>query len=305
MGQTPPIRTDLFQVLPSGAYGAFVLSDPTNYFESMRGTLGKDKEAAKAMNEMEESLGKETGLSFEKDVLPAFRGNVVFAAYPTPENAGLDALIVIDDKNDGDPANAADRFQDWVARQVEKEGNQQGPLWTEKKVNNNRFFRITDENQAEMRKSFGNGMDDSQINRQALVGNKTVAWAMVGKAVLASTSQELLDRAVANYQNPGSGLDTDPKFAAHEKEVLDGSQQLFVLSLSRIAEGVRNTVRTEKMDADGRKIFNTILGAFEKLNDPLTMHGKMQPDGRSSGGAFIPLDYDKLLDFAGDMKNKH
>lgn len=305
MGQTPAIRSDLFHVLPSGAYGAIVMSDPANYVESFRTTLDKDKQTRKAMVEMEDSLQKEVGLDFEKDVMPAFRGNVVTAAYPDASNAGVDALIVIDDQNDGDPANAVERFQNWVKRQVAKEGNQQGPLWTEKTVNNNRFFRLTDDNQTEMRKSLSQGMDESNINKQSLVGSKTIAWAMVGKAVFASTSQELLDRAVANYQNPGAGLDTDPKFAAHEKELLDGSQQLMMFSLSRIAEGVRNTVRTTKMDADGRKVFESVVSAFEKLNDPLTIRGQVQPDGRMSGGAFIPLDYDKLLDFAGDMKNKH
>lgn len=301
LGNTISLRPDLFHVLPAGAYGAFAFSDLTNYFDSLRPTLTKDKDAAKSIAEMEDSLQKEVGLDFEKDVLPAFKGNIVTAAYPGPGGAGVDALIVMDDSNDANPANAAERFQSWVRRQMEKEGNQQGPLWTERSAGNVRFFKLTDKNEADMRKSMGQGMDESSLNKQALVGAKTVAWAIVGKAVFASTSQELLDRAVANYQTPNAGLDTDPKFASHEKEVLDGSQEVFVFSLSRIAEGVRKTVKTDKMDGDSRKIFDSVVAAFEKLEDPLTLRARIQPDGRISGGVFIPLDYDKVLDFAGDM----
>ncbi|AIE84931.1 DUF3352 domain-containing protein [Fimbriimonas ginsengisoli] len=306
MGQIPGIRSDLFKVLPAGAYGATVLSQPATYFESVEGKLREDKNVQKEMSEMEESLQKETGMDFRKDVLPAFKGNAVVAAYPasTGAAAGADLLIVLDDSNGADPANATERFRNWVERQMEKEGKQQGPLWTDRQAEGAHFFRISDKVEADLRKSMGEGMDANQINKSALVDSKTVAWAVVGRAVLASTNQQLLDRAVQSYQHGVGGLETDPKFGPIEKDLVDGSQQIMMFSLSRIAEGVKNTVNTSKMDKDGRGIFESVLDAFANLDQPLTIKGKMQSDGRASGGMFIPLDYDKLLDFAGKMKNK-
>ena len=51
-------------------------------------------------------------------------------------------------------------------------------------------------------------------------------------------------------------------------------------------------------------MFDSVLSAFADLNEPLSIHAHLQPDGRLSGGVFIPLDYDKILDFAGTAKKK-
>jgi hypothetical protein len=306
LGQIPAIRSDLFKILPAGAYGATILSDPSAYFESTEGTLKQDKDLRKGIAEMEESLQKETGMDFRKDVLPALKGHFVAAAYPasTGTPAGADVLLVLDDSNGADPVNAVDRFRNWVQRQVEKEGNEQGPLWTEQQSGNARFFRISDKIEGDLRKSMGEGMSPDQINTEALVSKKTIAWAVVGRAVIASTNQDLLNRAVDSYQNGVGSLETDPKFGPVKQDLMDGSQQVLMFSLSRIAEGVKNTVRTTKMDKDAKGVFENVLEAFSTLDQPLTIKGRTHVDGRISGGMFVPLDYDKLLDFAGSMKEK-
>lgn len=301
-GQIPPLRSDLFKVLPQGAYGAFAMSDLSGYYDAMGGIMSKNKDVAKGIGEMKDQVRKGVGMDFDLDILPAFRGNAVIAAYPNDETKGVDALIVLDDNNGGEPSRAVERFQSWVQTQVQKEGSVQGPLWTEASKNNVRMFKVNDKLESDFRSDAVKG-EDKSVDTQALFGKKTIAWAMVGKSVIASTSQELLDRAVANFQNGGgAGLDVDPKFASHDAELLNGSQQIMFFSLSRIATGVRNTVHPQGKPEEV-KTFDNILKIFEGLDQPLTMRNQVSPDGHVTGGTFIPLDYEKTIDSIADLAN--
>jgi len=299
IAKAAPIREDLFKMLPSGAYGAMIISQPSVSMEAAMSTADRDESMRKGLASIEDGMQKDLGMDLKHDLLPAFKGDAIAAVYPVSGDspAGADVLLVLDDSNGADPSNAVDRFQSWVKRQMEKEGNQQGPLWTDSTKDGAHFFKVSDKIETDMRKSMGNGMDKS-INQEALVNHKTIAWAVVGKAVLASTSQELLDRAVQSYGSHSGGLDTDPKYASAQKELLDGSQSLIMFSVSRIASGVKNTVDGSHMDESNRNMFTGIIDAFSTLDQPLSIRGKAQPDGRISGGAFIPMDYDKLIDIA-------
>ncbi len=305
MSQIAPVRTDLFQVLPSGSYGMMVLSNPSEYFNAMKSGWKDGKELDKTIAQMEDSVQKGIGLSIQKDLIPALKGDAVAAVYPSQDGApaGVDLLMIVDDSNGANPADAVDRFQSFVEAQVAKEGNSP-KLFVEQKMVGGREFKVNDKVETDMRKSIGNGMSPDSVRKDILVGKKTVVFAMVGKAVIASTSQDLLDKAVASYTSKTNGLNGDPKLGASEKTMLDGSQSFAVFSLSRIAEGIKNTMVTSKMSADDKKLFDGVISAFESLNDPLYLKGKASPDGLSTGGVFIPLDYDKLIDIIGGAVNK-
>jgi len=155
-----------------------------------------------------------------------------------------------------------------------------------------------------MQKSLGDGIDPKQFNKPALVGNKTVVFATIGKVVFASTSQTLLDWAINSYNAKSGNLAADVKFAPYEKDLLDGSQSIIALSLARIAEGVKNTVHPTNMKEDDSKLFNSILDAFSTLKEPFSIKTKALPNGIGAGGVFIPLDYDKMIDMVGTQMKK-
>jgi Protein of unknown function (DUF3352) len=305
IGQIAAVRSDLFKTLPSGAYGSIVLSQPTGYFEAFEPTLKKDESTRKGLAEMEDSLAKSAGMDFRSDLLPAFKGESVLAAYPIGHGSakGVDLLAVIDDTNGGDPANAVQRLQNWAERQMEKEGKYQNTPWTSLEEKGAKKFQLSSEFESELQKSLGQGMPTS-LDKGALIDQKTVAWAFVGKTVIASTNRDLLDRAVSAYQTQAGNMTSDAKFASSEREVLDDSQSLMMFSLSRVAEGVRNTFHSNEMKEADRKMFDGILDAFTSLDQPLTLRGRMQSDGQMSAGAFIPLDYDKLIDVVGQAMKK-
>jgi hypothetical protein len=254
---------------------------------------------------MEDSIQKGIGLSVKKDLVPALKGDAVAAIYPSQDGAaaGVDLLMIVDDSNGANPADAVDRFQSFVEQQIAKEGNSP-KVFLEQKLTGGREFKVNEKIEEDMRKSIGEGMSPDSVRKDLLVGKKTIVFAMVGKAVIGSTSQALLDKAIATYTSKTNGLSGDPKLGATEKSMLDGSQSFAVFSLSRIAEGIKNTMVTSKMSADDRKMFDGVISAFESLNDPLYIKGKANPDGLSSGGVFIPLDYEKLVDIISGAVNK-
>lgn len=302
LGQTAPVRNDLFKVLPSGMYGSVVYSQPSKAIEAMEKGMMKDDDMKKGIKEMEDGMRKEAGLDLRKDVLPAFNGTTILAAYPNAkEVSGVDALIVIDDMNGGDPANALERLTHWAEEQMEKEGGDQ-EMYTKTEKDGVTWFRVAEKIETELRESMGEGMDNGPAKNYALMGEKTIAWAIVGKAVLASTNQTLLERAVNSYRTNENSMVADPKFAGVEANIIDGSQQVGMFSLSRIAEGIKNTIDESKMDKEGAKTFRSILSAFENLDEPFTTKMRLQANGRFAGGTFIPLDYDKMLNMAGDAK---
>ncbi|MEZ0326395.1 MAG: DUF3352 domain-containing protein [Fimbriimonas sp.] len=305
-GQTQAIRRDLFGVLPTGAYGMFAISQPGNYFEMFERSMGQEKDGQQMIADMSKGMHEAIGVDLHKDLVAGLKGNAVIAAYPAADGApeGAEALLVIDDLNGSDPAAVVDRFQAYVDEQMAKEGGTE-KIWVETKSGDNRMFRIADKMQDEMRKGIGEGMDERSVKKEVLVGKKTIAWAMVGKAVIASTNEALLARAVDSFKNRTSTLSSDARFIKSDSEVMDGSQVLAVFNLGRIAEGVKNTISTEKMDKDGAEMFNTVLSAFANLTDPFYLKAKVGADGEVASGAFIPLDYDKVFDFIGkEMKGK-
>jgi hypothetical protein len=306
LGKIAPVRNDLFRVLPSGMYGAVVYSQPGKALEAVEQGFAKDADMKKGIREMEQSMRKEVGMDLRKDVLPAFLGTTVLAAYPAASPAsGVDALIVIDDLNGADPANAVDRFTHWVEEQIEKEGAPE-VMFNRREANGVTYYRLTESQEESLRESVsGEHGDTAPFRKNPLGGEKTIAWAIIGKGVIASTSQALLDRAVASYRAGTDNLTADTRFAGIESDVVDGSQQIGMFSLARIAEGVKNTIDESKLDKDSAKTWRSILASFETLDQPFTTKMRLMPSGRFAGGTFIPLDYDKVLDFAGDMMKEN
>jgi len=305
VGRSAPIRADLYDVLPAGAYAVMAYSQPANYFEAFEGAMGRQKDGKKMIVDMEKGTKDAIGLDLKKDIVTAMRGNFVLAAYPTQEKpaGGVDVLLVMDDSNGADPAAAVERLQAHVEKQMEKEG-EEIDLYQARPIEGGKAFRLSEEVESEFREGFTEEMSGDVVRKDLLMSKKTLAWAIVGKAVFASSNQDLLDRALTAYRSKSGSLRGDAKYAEVEREVVDGSQQMAMFSLSRIAEGVRHTMNTKKMDKKDAKMFDDILSAFESLGQPFTTKGKIQPDGRMAGGAFIPLDYGRVIDFIGEARKK-
>ncbi len=298
------LRSDLFKIMPAGSYGMLALSQPASYFEGIEKSIKKDPNTAKALAEMESKLPEQAGINLRHDLLPAFKGDTVVAAYPGQTGkGGLDILVVIDDLNGADPVNAAKRLQDFVMRKAQRPTNLP-PLMASMKIEGaDEAYGLSEDVQTEVRNGLNKGLENGGVNKDLMVADKTFVWAVLGKSLVASTSKSLLEKTIGTMHSQGENLSTDPKFASAVPQLMDGSQMLGAFSLSRIAEGVRATLGEDKMQPKDKDMYHSVMDAVQGLAAPFFMKTKTAPDGQSSMSMFIPLDYDAMIDLAGKAKN--
>jgi hypothetical protein len=294
-----PIRADLMQHLPAGAFGVWAMSQPSQYLKIAEASL-KGNDYSKTMKKGEAEFQKQTGIDVEKDVMPGLNGDAVFAAYPSKmPTAGVDFLMVADNQNGADPEHLALKLQSFIDRQAST-SKEFGKSWvTAVPLEGGTEFKLSPTVERKMHDSMKIG-PSAPIHGDALMSGKTVAWATVGGSFFIATSQKLLETAIAAYGGKGATLANDPAISAGVAEN-PGNQSFAVASISRIAESIRNTANPAKMSADQAKMFDQILGVFDRLDKPLYFQAATTPDGASAGTAFIPLDYDKLIDLIGTM----
>jgi hypothetical protein len=302
VAKVAPIRDDLFRILPSGMYGAAVVSQPSEYAEAFESVAEKEEEMKGAVDEMQTSMRKELGVDYKADVLPAMRGNTMIAFYPAEASvSGIDVLWVMDDRNEADPANALKRLIAGIEDQNAKEG---GPseFFVERTEDGVEYGRLTQEAEEGLREGLQpEGDEAGPFKSNPLGGNKTIAYAFVGKTAIAASSQELLDRAVASYRTHQASLVDDPDFASIRNDVVAGNQQVVMWSLSRVAKGIRNTLDEKKMKREDKEFWDSMLGMFSTLETPMTSTFRMTPDGRFAGGSFLPVNYGATIDFITKM----
>lgn len=309
LGKVSPLREDLLRVLPKGAYMTMAISQPAKFEEAMESGLGEQAEFKDGLAEMEKGMREELGMDFRKDMLPAFLGNAVLSAYPAKSGkTGLDLLFVVDDFHGADPANAMDRFSAYLDDQAAKDGGP-GHFFTRSEKDGVKYAAMDEQMAEDMNRSlFGDGSDTGPFVADPLGKDKTLTYAQIGKTLIVATSKDLLDRAVTSYRDQMDSLAEDNDYATVLPESRNGNQEIVVMSLGRIASGIRGALDEKKLSEEDRKMWNGALSAFESLDSPVLTTAKIHEDGTSSMSSFVPMDYPRLFDFVGgifdEAKNK-
>jgi hypothetical protein len=295
VAENPPIRKDLFNVLPSGAYGVISTSGLSSYGKAFKNAF----QQAGAKDDLDESLHKSLGIDFQQDVLPAFKGDAVVAAYPGDENStsGLSFLIVVDDQNGADPSALASKLEAWADKQIHADSNApKDALFNGADKDGARIYKLSDPFQSQMTRSVDDGLKSAPVKPGISVGRDTITWATVGHTVLISTSHDLLDRAIDTYQHGTNSLASDTTLVGGAAKAIGISQMLATFDVSRIAKGVEGTIVTDKMNPNDQTTYHQVLSLFDGLKQPLQLLSSSRPDGSSTGSFFIPIDYDKTID---------
>jgi|GEM_PF-2391055 len=299
LARVKPLRSDLLQVLPAGAYAIYAQSQPGEpVFAALKSYIGTDKDAAKALTDSDKS----SGLNILNDIQTAMRGDVVFASYPSQDpSAGLDFLLVLDNQNGADPASVAAKFQKYLDRTINpKEGADNRPWFTSVPRSDGVEYKLACDLEKGARSPKG-----LPIRSNTLLADKTVVWASINGNEFIATSQALLDRTIAAYKgNNPHPLSNDSKLV-NSLKTPNGDQILAVASMPRIAEGLRNTLDDTKMSADSRRLYTMFLDALSQLDKPMQMETAVSPDGTIKANGFLPIDYVKLIDFFGASKQTY
>ncbi|RYG36335.1 hypothetical protein EON81_10085 [bacterium] len=286
--KTSPLSSQLLAQLPSGAYGVLSMSQIGRSLEA-----GK-KEITLTDNDRR-SMVEAVGIDLDQDLIPALKGDSTLAAYPDAAGSGIDGLLVIDDSHGANPGSAVKKFREHITETVE---HQEGktPFMAVNIEGAEEAWRIVPEFEKDMRNT-GNG--STPFDLDLVMREKTAIWAIADGRVLASTNEALLRRAVA--ERSGKGLASEPLFA----DAFAGSNQYaFAADPSRIAGGIRKTLKMNKLSAEERKTTDNVLGIFEGLKDPLAMKMGIQPDGTFTSEVIVPMDWSKMIRFFGEMANK-
>jgi len=296
-----PLQSNLYTMLPSGAYMVSAGSNSSANLEFARDMIGSFAEKAFDLRTIDRDIRKEIGMGIDDGILPAFKGESVLALYPSKGTAtGADLLFVVGDQNGADPAKLADAVRRALGSKYTS-STRKGQLMAALKGDGSRWQLTPDVEQEMVKEITKNPPEEFDI--QPLVDGKTVTYAKVGNAVIIATSKPLLDRALASYTTHNDSLVSDPSIMPSINAAVPDAQSVMVLDISRIAACVDSMMRYDKMDPEASKTVKGVVDMLKGLTTPL--HGS-SAIGKDHIGAsfFMPMDYDRLIDFIGGLMEK-
>lgn len=206
LGKLPALNMKALALMPDGAYGLAMLSQPSALFKVIQGFAARQE---KSRREMEEGIAKiqsETGFDIERDVLPAFQGEVTVALYPG-QGKDPEALFVLDTSNGATPAEFAQKFED--------------------ALRSGRFDK--DKAAPQIQTESYKGSDIKWFSADG----KQPGYVTVNGNVFASTSVDLLRKAV-DTANGGSPLAENSRYHKMLAHNVKGSRMAVLIDLPSI-----------------------------------------------------------------------
>jgi hypothetical protein len=269
LAKLPNLNLKALSLMPAGAYGVAALSQPAAIFRTIQAFARKD---SKSLGEMEDGLAKmrkETGFDLERDVLPAFDGEITAALYPGPDDKDPDALFVIDNSNGATPAEFAEKFRAAAASgRFDKDG---------------KHAKIADE-------SYG-GADIHwlDLSDDPSAKGKTPGYAIVNGSVIAGTSHDLIREAIRTAKGGGNELGSDPRYAKMLKKNVKDARFAIMIDLPRLL--IAATAKSNGPNWDWNRFFGDDGVAFSASYD-----GK-----KAVAELFIPVNWTEAIHRVGQQ----
>lgn len=269
--------------LPQGAYGIYGIAQPGKLLD------GLIRESAKSGTPPDIlQFEKDTGLSFQRNVIDGLAGNTYCAFYPAPNGLehGADLLVVFDDANGGDASPLADGLRAFAERDPNSKMH-----FASSQYNGVTIWQLDEQTAHEMRSSldqefgFSNGgVDQSGYSAQSpelseFMANKTLAYAVVGKSVYVATSRALLERAIDSASSGSGTLRGQPLAATVANAGADASKLVVVLAVGKIVKDLQPKIQESMRDVpeEARPYVQQILDSVSE-NDLQTI--QLSYDGR-------------------------
>ncbi len=328
--QIKPLDAAALKALPPNAYLVYSAAQPSGYIEMMKRIMGQSASAKKEVENGFRTFEKETGLSVNEDVLPAFRGDATFALYPDQGNPDgyLDGVIYLTDANNGDPASLVQKVKALVEKETAKKGGQPIGFVTGREgnatiiaLNPRSEIRLQTQlvNQFEptpakynvpqkrtsRRRTKGSRRrtvsylptEASAKPRGAYLKGKTVAWAVIGRSVILATSRPMLEKALASAEGRAPSLATDPKNNLIRQTLEKGSQGWYWIGLGQIMQKFRPLIEENFKNSDptmGEDLLNLFGGEEAGLIASWHYNGKL-----AQGTLFYPMNWERALQLGG------
>lgn len=255
--------------VPKGAIGIMAMAQPGAYYDAMEVALrDAPQEAHTQWDQAKQKFEKETGLSIEKDVRPAFNGDAVFALYPGQGDLPVNGVALLTDARGAQPAALLQQTQGYIKREEKSLDfvSQQDGAAT--------YWSIP---KAAADKNGGNTLATLRDNS---TGNVTL-YAQVGQTALAGSSHALLESAVKSYETGETFTTTAP--------LPQDAQFLMVIRPQAAIEALTAKSPTALSDAPFTKDDLMKLWGTSDI-----MASGSYTGNTMKGTAFLPLQYEEV-----------
>ena len=191
MASIKPLDTDVLKKYPEGAYGLVAYSQPSQYWAPLEAEIKKGNDSTSFYRCLEQ-FERETGLSVENDILPAFQGDLSVAVYPGPTGKpeDLDMVLMADDANGANPAALVAKVRTLIERKSSENG--ETVRFEETTIGGATVWELD----SESRRKMIDGMKGSSSSGPVLDG-KTIIFAQVGNGIAVATSRGLLNNVLS------------------------------------------------------------------------------------------------------------
>lgn len=291
-----PLSPDLLKKLPPDAYGLVAYSSLDRYVSVALESASKVS-SADSVKKQQEDFEKETGLSIDRDVIPAFKGDVVLAVYPDASGSvkSADGILLVDDANGGTPVQLADKVRALIERKTAEEAakhNGQPIHFVQSQVGKVTVWRMDEASAQAMRKSMiGTQAHSERANvPDPVFGDKIVSYAVANGSVIVATSDAMMMSAIQAL-NGSKTLAEDPAFMEMLSRTSEKDQCFFMCSLSRVAQ--RFSEDLEKAGDKHEFTADDVINLFGGPNVGLVGSGYVE-NNAVTGKLFVPLDFDRM-----------
>jgi hypothetical protein len=268
LAEVPALALRTLDLMPSGAFGVASLSEPAAVYDVVKAFALRKPESKQELENGLADFRRESGFDLERDVLPAFRGEVAVALYPgSPEP---DLLFVLENSNGATPAAFAAKFRSALAS---------GRFDKEKPAPE----VLTAEHQ---------GITIYWVDLRDEPAGKTPGYAVVDGSVVAATSTALIREAIDAARSQLVPLSADPRYGQMLGRRLDGAKVALMVDLPAIMEEMARQGQAPPMD--WRSVFADEGLAFSADYDGRTATAEL----------FFPLDWVQAIQRLGEEVRK-
>jgi hypothetical protein len=293
MGDWKSISPELCKKFPAGALAMVAYSQPSKFYSIFRSS-STDPKMNEAYEKSSKSFEEETGLSIEKEIVPALSGEFAIAAYPDfgGNTKSADIEIVLSNANGANPGDLVPKLRALFDREVSKHladhPEKPAPKIAESNVAGATVWQFDSGTLDEMHKSMDETARSSFKDKNLIVATKD------GNVYICSSNAMLM-----NALSPTRTLADDPVFT----DLLSKSQD----PQSYILVAVGRTLETYRAEIDqtmkGEFKTDDLLNLIGGPNAGLIGSGKVHQD-IGTATLFIPLDWEKTIAFAAQQKNR-
>ncbi|HWA82360.1 MAG TPA: DUF3352 domain-containing protein [Fimbriimonadaceae bacterium] len=287
-----PLSPDLLKKLPPDAYGLIAYASADKYITAMRDSFSKMMEE-ETVRKQQEDFEQETGLSIDNDILPAFKGDVVFAMYPDAamSKKSADCLLMVDNANGGTPADLVEKVRAFIERKsAEEAAKNKGPAlhFVQSLVGKVTVWRLDPQSAAAMRKELaGKQAREGEVSP---FSDKTISYAVANGTVLVASSDALMTKALLTF-NGDRSLAEDAAFMDMSLRTTPKDQCMVMCSLSRVFQAFGENLG--EMGEGHEFTPEDVINLFGGPNTGLVGSGYVE-NNAVRGTLFLPLDFDRM-----------